>query len=137
MKQSIDLTWMDNMGFETELDGHKLTIDTNMEGGHDRGPRPKKLMLLSLAGCTGLDVVSILKKMRVEPTYFNVKVEADMVDEHPRKYTTMHVTYEFRGENLPMDKLEKAVSLSTERYCGVSATLEQAVKLTHEIKILE
>lgn len=137
MKQSIDLTWMDHMGFETDLDGHKITIDTNMEGGHDRGPRPKKLMLVSLAGCTGLDVLSILKKMRVEPDYFNLKVEADMADEHPKLYTHINVIYEFKGKDLPMDKLEKAVNLSIERYCGVSATLGKAVELTHEIKILD
>jgi len=137
MKQSIDLKWLDNMGFETDLDGHKITIDTATDDGKNRGPRPKKLMLVSLAGCTALDVISILKKMRVEPSYFNVRVEGDMQEEHPKKFTKMHVVYEFKGDNLPMDKLQKAVDLSAERYCGVSATLQDAMEVSHEIKILD
>jgi putative redox protein len=138
MKKSIDLTWINKMGFETSLDGHKLIIDTDTEmGGDNRGPRPKMLMLLSLAGCTALDVVSILGKMRVEFTYFNVRVEGEMVEEHPKKFTEMKIIYEFKGDNLPMDKLQRAVQLSQENYCGVSATLQDAVKLSYEIEILK
>jgi putative redox protein len=138
MKKSIDLTWINKMGFETSLDGHKLIIDTDTEmGGDNRGPRPKMLMLLSLAGCTALDVVSILGKMRVEFTYFNVRVEGEMAEEHPKKFTDMKIIYEFKGDNLPMDKLQRAVQLSQENYCGVSATLQDAVKLSYEIEILK
>ncbi len=138
MKHTVNLTWLDNMAFETELDGHKLTIDAAPgAGGNDEGPRPKKLLLLALAGCTGMDVVSILRKMRVGVEAFSVDVEADMTDEHPMKYERMKVIYKFKGKNLPLDKLEKAVKLSEEKYCGVSASYKGAIALSSEIMIEE
>jgi putative redox protein len=106
-------------------------------GGENLGPRPKPLMLAALGGCTGMDVISILGKMRVEVDSFNVVVEGELTEEHPKYFTKMHVIYEFTGKNLPLDKLKKAVELSEERYCGVSATLKKAVELTTEIKITE
>ena len=93
-------------------------------------------MMASLAGCTGMDVVSILKKMRVQLDYFNVVVEAELTEEHPKHFIKMHVIYEFKGKDLPMAKLEKAISMSEEKYCGVSATYKQTMELTSEIKIL-
>lgn len=138
MKHVLDLSWKENMAFETELDGHKLVVDAAEEsGGGDTGPRPKKLMLAALAGCTGMDVIMILKKMKVEPESFNVIVEGDVAEDHPKKYTKMKVIYQFKGENLPMDKLEKAVSLSEDKYCGVSAVYKAALDLTTEIRIVE
>ncbi len=138
MKHIVDLEWKEAMAFESELDGHKIVLDAPVEvGGADSGPRPKKLMLLSLAGCTGMDIVSILKKMKVEPSYFNVKVEAELTEEHPKHYSSMKVIYEFKGDNLPMAKLEKAVNLSAEKYCGVQAVYKKAMPVTSEIRILE
>ena len=138
MKERINVSWTKGMAFETELNGHKLIIDADEKvGGKDKGPRPKPLMMLSLAGCTGMDVISILKKMRVNVDSFNVKVEGDLTEEHPKHYYKMHLIYEFTGKNLPLDKLKKAVTLSQERYCGVSATYSKAMELTSEIKIIE
>jgi len=138
MKHVLDLAWKENMAFETDMDGHKLVIDAAEEsGGDNTGPRPKKLMLAALAGCTGMDVIMILKKMKVEPESFNVIVEGDVAEDHPKKYTKMKVIYQFKGQNLPMDKLEKAVSLSEEKYCGVSAVYKAALDLTTEIRIVE
>jgi len=138
MKHVLDLAWKENMAFETDMDGHKLVIDAAEEsGGSDTGPRPKKLMLAALAGCTGMDVIMILKKMKVEPEAFNVIVEGDVAEDHPKKYTKMKVIYQFKGQNLPMDKLEKAVNLSEEKYCGVSAVYKAALDLTTEIRIVE
>jgi len=75
MKQEITLNWKDNMAFESEINGHKLTIDATPEvGGNDEGPRPKALMMLALAGCTAMDVISILKKMRVKPEKFSIDI---------------------------------------------------------------
>lgn len=126
------------MAFETELYGHKLTIDADTSnGGQDLGPRPKSLLLVSLAGCTGMDIVSILDKMRVELVDLHVKVEGELTEEHPKHFTSLHIIYEFWGKDLPMEKLEKAVSLSDERYCGVSATLKQGIPVTHEIVVHE
>lgn len=136
-KERINVEWLENMAFKTVVNGHEFIIDaTDKVGGEDRGPRPKPLMMASLAGCTGMDVVSILKKMRVELDYFNVVVEAELTEEHPKHFIKMHVIYEFKGKDLPMAKLQKAIDLSEERYCGVSATYKQTMELTSEIKIL-
>jgi putative redox protein len=137
-QQEIKIDWLEKMAFRTEVNGHEIILDATPEvGGEDRGPRPKPLAMVALAGCTGMDVVSILKKMRVEPEAFSVRVVGELTEEHPKTYTGMHVIYEFRGDDLPMDKLEKAVQLSEERYCGISATYRKAMGITSEIRILE
>jgi putative redox protein len=138
MKHDINLSWKKGMAFETEIFGQKLRIDVpeNM-GGENSGHRPKPLMLAALAGCTGLDVISILKKMRVEPDDFNINVEGELTDEHPKQYKSMHVTYEFWGKDLPKDKIEKAVKLSDEQYCGVSALYKKAIPITSSIVIYD
>ncbi len=136
MKDSIQLNWSSGMAFETEVDGYKIQLDAKPEGGGEgKGSRPKPLMMVALAGCTGMDVISILKKMRVEVEAFDIRVEGDITEEHPKQFDKMHIVYEFRGKDLPMDKLEKAVDLSQERYCGVSASYRKAMKLTHEIVV--
>ena len=125
------------MAFETEINGHKILLDAEPDvGGEDLGPRPKPFMLAALGGCTAMDVISILKKMRVEVKSLNVKVEGELTEEYPRRFYKMHVTYEIEGDELPMDKVEKAVSLSEDRYCGVSAVYKEALELTSEIKIV-
>ena len=137
MKDSIQIDWKEGMAFEANVDGFKIMVDAKAEaGGSNQGPRPKPLMMVALAGCTGMDVISILKKMRVEISKFSVKIEGDITEEHPKHFSKMHVVYEFEGENLPMDKLEKAIDLSQERYCGVSASYRKAMELSHEIRIL-
>jgi putative redox protein len=131
------LRWTGDMAFETELDGHKLTIDAAEEGGgHNAGMRPKKLMLTALAGCTGMDVISILKKMKIVPDEFNVRVDGNVTEEHPKQYESMHIIYEFKGDNLPKDKLVRAIELSQEKYCGVSALYKKAIKVTYEVKMI-
>ncbi|MDX9696948.1 MAG: OsmC family protein [Bacteroidales bacterium] len=136
MKTSLNVDWIENMSFQTELNGHKIIIDAAPEnGGNDKGPRPKALMLLALAGCTGMDVVSILKKMKVEYEKLSIEVQADATEEHPVHYTKMHVIYKVWGKDLPIDKIEKAVSLSDEKYCGVSAAYKKAMEMTHEIQV--
>jgi putative redox protein len=137
-KEIVTTKWIENMAFETEVNGHKIIIDAVEEvGGENRGPRPKPLMLSALGGCTAMDVVSILKKMRVEIKNLNVIVEGDLTEEHPKHFYKMHVIYEFTGTDLPLDKLEKAVNLSEERYCGVSVVYRKAMEITSEIKIIE
>ncbi|WP_303922558.1 OsmC family protein [Draconibacterium sediminis] len=138
MKHVIDMAWTDKLAFETDMDGHKVVIDATEEvGGSDLGPRPKKLMLTALAGCTGIDVVMILKKMKVVPEAFNVIVEGELTEDHPKYYNKMTIVYQFKGKDLPMDKLEKAVKLSEEKYCGVSAVYRQAMEMKTEIRIVE
>ncbi len=125
------------MKFDTEVNGHHFTIDAGGDLGDDSGPRPKPLMLAALAGCTGMDVISLLKKMRQEVEHFNVIVEGEAGEEHPRSYEKMHLIYEFGGRELDMSKLEKAINLSMERYCGVSAVYRKAgIEMTHEIRLV-
>ncbi|HDO28200.1 MAG TPA: OsmC family peroxiredoxin [Bacteroidetes bacterium] len=138
MSEKINVKWTEDMAFEAEINGFKIMIDAGEKvGGKNRGPRPKPLTLVSLAGCTGMDVISILTKMRVKPDYFNVEVEGELTDEHPKYYHTIHLRYIFRGKDLPMDKLEKAVNLSQDRYCGVTAMLQKAANIIHEIVVEE
>lgn len=137
MKHEIDLNWKSGMAFESELGKHKIVIDASSEhGGSDLGPTPKPLMLISLAGCTAMDVISILKKMKIEPLTFNVKVEGELTEEHPVMYKSMKIVYEFSGEDLNRDKIEKAVNLSQDKYCGVSAFYKKAIPIDYEIVIL-
>jgi len=137
MKEAIQVKWSGNMAFEASVDGHAIMLDSKEEhGGQNKGPRPKPLMMVALAGCTSMDVISILRKMQVEPDYFNIIVEGELTEEHPKQYTSMHIVYEFKGKNLPPEKLKRAVELSQEKYCGVSATLKKVLDLTYEIRIL-
>lgn len=137
MVHNVKTSWKGNMKFDAAVSGHSVIMDALPDvGGDDQGPRPKPLLLASLAGCTGMDVVSVLKKMRVELDDFNIDIMADVTEEHPKHYTAMHITYEFKGKNLDMEKLKKAVDLSQERYCGVSALFRKALALSYEIKII-
>lgn len=134
----VSVNWSGDMAFEVELNGFKLTIDADEKvGGQNKGPRPKPLTLASLGGCTGMDIISILKKMRVEPDYFNIEVSGELTEEHPKYYHKIHVKYTFKGKDLDQAKIDKAVNLSQDRYCGVSELLRKGAELTHEIEILE
>ena len=136
MKNKVDIKWTQDMAFEAEVNNHKIIIDADdAVGGKDSGPRPKALTLVSLGGCTGMDVISILKKMRVTPDYFNVEVEGELTEEHPKYYHTITITYTFKGKDLPMEKLEKAINLSQDRYCGVTTMLNKAAEIKHKIVV--
>lgn len=130
------IIWEEGLTFQAELDGFKFHVDVDSKsGGHNKGPRPKGLTLISLAGCSGMDVISILKKMRVEVDHFEIETEAKLAEDHPKKIEEIIIRYHLTGENIPEDKVKKAVTLSDERYCGVSATLKPQVKISHEIII--
>jgi putative redox protein len=130
--------WLGKMAFESEFEGHRITVDANKEfGGENLGASPKSLILMSLAGCTGMDVASLLKKMRVEVEDFKINVNGELTDEHPKYYSAIQVEYLFKGKNLDKEKLEKAVNLSQERYCGVHYMLKQAATITHTINYIE
>lgn len=137
-KHRITAKWIGNRGFEGLVTGHKIVVDTRKEsGGDDRGASPKQLMLLALAGCTGIDVASIVTKMKIELSDFNIIVEADVTEEHPKHYTRMHVIFEFTGKDLPYDKLKRAVELSEQKYCGVHAVYKKAINMSSEVRIIE
>ena len=136
MKNSVNLSWTGEMAFEATVNDHKIIIDADEKvGGKDGGPRPKALTLVSLAGCTGMDVVSILNKMRVKLDGFNVDVDGELTEEHPKYYNVITIHYTFKGKDLPMEKLEKAINLSQDRYCGVTAMLNKVATIKHTITI--
>ena len=138
MKETIKATWLNDLSFEAEVDGHKLYLDTSLEhGGKNMGPRPKPLMMVALAGCTGMDVVAILKKMRVEIESLTVDVEGDVSEDHPKRFEGMKVIFRVKGKDVSRKNVEKAVNLSKTKYCGVSANYSKAFTIEHEIIIEE
>jgi putative redox protein len=137
-KESINVKWIDGMSFESDVAGYKIFIDSDPEfGGQNRGPKPKPLMMVALAGCTGMDLVSLMNKMRVEYDSLNVVVEGELTEEHPKHFTKMKVIYEISGKNVDLVKVEKAVTMSKEKYCGVSYSYKKAMEIEYEIQILD
>jgi putative redox protein len=137
MKSSVNVEWIEKMHFVGDIDGFKIDVDASVEsGGENSAPRPKPLMMVALGGCTGMDVVSILKKMQVNFTGLNIRLEGTTSEEHPKRYTAMKIIYELKGENLPIDKINRAIELSQEKYCGVLAVYKEVMDITTEVKIV-
>ncbi len=123
------------MVFRMEQDGHSFKLDASPDwGGADTGPRPKALLLSGLIGCTGMDVVSILRKMKIEGYGLRIRADADYTEEHPTVFRSIHLTYVFSGDDLPVDRIRRAVELSQEKYCGVTAILAHSTGITWEIR---
>lgn len=138
MKETVNVKWNEGMAFEAQVEEYKIMIDADPEfGGQMKGPKPKPLLLVALAGCTGMDVVSLLNKMRVDFKTFNIRVDGEMADEHPKKFNRITVTYELTGKNIDREKVEKAVNLSKDKYCGVSVTLQKSLDMVYNIEIRE
>lgn len=124
----------EDLSFGVELQGHEFMVDADEAvGGKDRGPRPKALLLSGLAGCTGMDVASILGKMKMPYDSFAIEVDARQTDEHPKVYDEISVRYIFTGGELDEKKIEKAVTLSQDKYCGATAMLSKTAKIEYEI----
>lgn len=124
------------MAFEAEIGQYKVMMDADEGlGGTGKGPKPKPLLLSALAGCTGMDVVAILKKMQVIFDTFSMSVEGEMTEDHPRYFDRITIIYKFTGKDLPPDKIEKAVHLSQEKYCGISAMLSKAAEITYRVEL--
>lgn len=134
MDYKINTVWKEKMAFDSQLGNHTVRMDTMPEMGDDSGPSPKQLVLAGLAGCTGMDVVSLLKKMRVEYDAFEISTEADLTEEHPKVFSEIRLVYRFKGENIDQAKVEKAVNLSKDKYCGVSAMLKKNGPITYSIE---
>lgn len=133
----VNTQYMGGMAFEAVQDDQMVRMDAAVEvGGQNSGFRPKQLLLASLMGCTGMDVESLLVKMRVEHSHFSMSVEADLSDEHPKQYTEIRLTYSIKVKSEDHDKVEKAVTLSQERYCGVSAMLNKVCPVKWNVNYL-
>lgn len=136
--QKIKLNWKEGVHFESEGPGGNVLIDgSEAVGGQGKGLRPKALMLSALAGCSGIDISSLFKKMRVAVDTFDIDVEAELTEEHPMYYHKVWVTFNFYGSELDKKKIEKAVTLSVDKYCGVMEMFRQFAKVETEIKYHE
>ncbi|MCF8713519.1 OsmC family protein [Joostella atrarenae] len=117
---TVITTWKKNMQFHSTNPAGELIIDASPDdGGNGDGLRPKALMLSALAGCSGLDVASMIKKMKLDVEDFRIDIHAELTDEHPKYYNKVTVEYHFYGTDLAEKKLQRAVDLSVETYCGV------------------
>jgi putative redox protein len=132
MKSTI--RWQGDMAFSGMTpSGHELRMDGAKEiGGQNSGPRPTELLLYSLAGCTGIDIVMILKKMRLEITGFAMEVEGTRADTEPKKFTDFHIHYSLEGD-LPEEKVVRAIQLSKDKYCSVSHSLSANIVASYSI----
>ena len=134
---SIDSVYQGGMNFTTLVHGHSITIDlTKAAGGDDAGPGPKILMLVSLAGCTGVDIVSLLKKMKANFSDFSINVKAHLTEVHPVIYDDVTITYSIKVSKADESKVEKAITLSQDKYCGVSEMFRAFAKLSNKIVFL-
>lgn len=134
MNHKIVSNFKGGMTFETDMNGHKVIVDADPQfGGEDNGPLPKPLVLTSLSGCTGMDVISLLKKMRVEHKDFSISVDGELTEEHPKYYKSIHLVYTISVKEEDQAKVKKAIDMSQERYCGVSYMLGKSSELTYEI----
>ncbi len=134
MEAKVVLTWKENLAFEANIDEHRIIIDSH-EG--NTGPSPKKLLMVSLGGCTGMDVVSIIKKMKVEFSKFYIELLGEINDEHPKKYNHIKIRYFIDANENEKEKIEKAILLSKDKYCGVWNTLYPALSIEYEIHFIK
>ena len=133
-QHEVETQWMGKMQFNALVNGHTIIMDApERVGGEDNGPIPKPFVLTALSGCTGMDIVSILRKAQKEVQDLSIKVTGELSKQAPIQYVSMHVNYDFKGDPLYKDAALDAVNLSQEKYCGVSSMLKKAVPVTWEI----
>ncbi|MBI2793027.1 MAG: OsmC family protein [Ignavibacteria bacterium] len=134
---SIHITWKHNLEFEAHQQGRTIELISSVN--HDSSGKavsPKQLLLTALAGCTGMDIASLLPKMRVPFTSITIRVNGTLSEEHPRVYTHIHVIYEVGAAKEFLPQIEKAVELSSSQYCGVSAMLRKAAEISSDIVLV-
>ena len=136
---NISVNWVDGMLMVGKSQsGHSITMDGPPEiGGENLGVRPMEMLLLGVAGCTMIDVVTTLKKMRQELTHCETKVNAERADDHPKVFTDIHIQFIIKGKGLDTKKVEKAITLSAEKYCSASIMLGKTASITHDFEIVE
>jgi len=134
---SIHSSFSGGMAFKTNINGHEVLTDTTEDdGGSNSGPSPKRLMLTALSGCTGIDIVSILTKMKVSFSDFSIDIDAHLSKDHPKIYEHVQLTYSIRLAEGDHAKMKKAVKLSQEKYCGVYAMFNEFAKVETTIRFL-
>lgn len=126
-------TWIGDQQFESSHEGNKIRVDGNKKEGHG----PKALLLSALAACSGIDVVEILQKMRIEFSDFSIEVETEQTTEHPKVYKDILAIFKMRTKPENREKISKAIELSLEKYCGVSAMLRKNSRINYKLEVLE
>jgi len=137
MKSTIKL--VNNMQFTATADsGHEVLMDAPPSvGGNNKGSRPSELLLMGLGGCTGMDVISILRKKKQDVTGLEMNVNGETSESHPKMFTDIHIEYVITGRSISEDAVKRAIELSLDRYCTVGTTIGKAAKITHSHKIVQ
>ena len=136
---NISVNWVDGLLMVGKSDsGHTITMDGPPEsGGENLGVRPMEMLLLGVAGCTMIDVVTTLKKMRQDLSHFETKINAERATDHPKVFTDIHIHFILKGQNLDEKKVDKAITLSAEKYCSASIMLGETATITHDFEVIE
>ena len=136
---NLSVNWVDGMLMVGKShSGHSITMDGPIEiGGENLGVRPMEMLLLGVAGCTMIDVVTTLKKMRQELSHCETKISAERAKEHPKVFTAIHIHFIVKGKDLDSKKVEKAIKISAEKYCSASIMLGKTAKITHDFEVTE
>ena len=136
---NLSVNWVDGMLMVGKShSGHSITMDGPIEiGGENLGVRPMEMLLLGVAGCTMIDVVTTLQKMRQDLSHCETKISAERANEHPKVFTDIHIQFIVKGKDLDSKKVDKAITLSAEKYCSASIMLGKTAKITHDFEVLE
>tara|TARA_B100000497_G_scaffold103229_1_gene118157 strand:- start:86 stop:499 length:414 start_codon:yes stop_codon:yes gene_type:complete len=136
---NISVNWVDGLLMVGKSDsGHTITMDGPPEsGGENLGVRPMEMLLLGAAGCTMIDVVTTLKKMRQDLSHCETKINAERATDHPKVFTDIHIQFIVKGKDLDAKKVDKAITLSAEKYCSASIMLGETATITHDFEIIE
>jgi putative redox protein len=134
----VNVSWKGKLAFEGETEsGHRILLDAKPEaGGENKGPSPMELVLVSLAGCTAMDVVSILKKKRVNLQNLTIKINGERAFQHPKYFIKIDVEYNFEGKDIKEEDVKQAIELSKDKYCSVSAMLREKAEISYRWNIL-
>ena len=136
---NISVNWVDGLLMVGKSDsGHTITMDGPPEsGGENLGVRPMEMLLLGVAGCTMIDVVTTLKKMRQDLSHCETKINAERATDHPKVFTNIHIQFIVKGKDLDSKKVDKAITLSAEKYCSASIMLGEIATITHDFEVVE
>ena len=136
---NISVNWVDGLLMVGKSDsGHTITMDGPPEsGGENLGVRPMEMLLLGVAGCTMIDVVTTLKKMRQDLSRLETKINAERATDHPKVFTNIHIQFILKGQNLNEKRVDKAITLSAEKYCSASIMLGKTASITHDFEIIK
>ncbi|MGC9337592.1 MAG: OsmC family protein [Candidatus Cloacimonadia bacterium] len=132
----VELKHIEGLQFKAVSDSnHAIILDSKISAKYGQGARPMELILMGLVGCAGMDIVSLLQKMRIQFNDFVVTAKADIAEEHPKVFTSIHIIYKVYG-NVDKSKLERAIELTESRYCPVYVMLKKSVPISYEYKII-